>query len=199
MKATRKLPSGSFWLAIAVFALSTAGCAKYEFNIVQPTTPQPIVGTDQQTQLKIDPLNYGLQSRDGRLVMTISNPTSDDIQLLGSKSQLIDPDGITHPLLDQTIVAGSSVTQIFPPFHTQPDSPPTDVPFETSGAFASNDQPGYIQARGYEDSPSPPTPPGNTGVYNWQWNGQTDIQLTLAYSRGKNTFQHSFAFHRIKK
>jgi hypothetical protein len=33
----------------------------------------------------------------------------------------------------------------------------------------------------------------------WQWNGQTDVRITLVFARGASTFQHSFMFRRVKK
>src|SRR5687768_7678495 len=92
-----------------------AGCAKYEYDLVQPSEPAAHVGTKDWVTAPMDPLSYRLITVDSHLVMQIHNPTETPVQLLGDRSTLVDPQGESHPLKSQTIAPQSFAKLILPP------------------------------------------------------------------------------------
>src|SRR6185437_1879477 len=82
----------------ALLALSLGGCAHYEYDLVQPADLTAHVATKHDTIVHVDPLEYRLRTVDNRLVVQIFNPTDDNIQLIGPRSTVVDPQGQSHPL-----------------------------------------------------------------------------------------------------
>jgi hypothetical protein len=60
-----------------------AGCASYQYDVVQPTDHAAHVTADQPDEFALDGLQYRLIEYDGRLVMEIFNPTNAAIELTG--------------------------------------------------------------------------------------------------------------------
>jgi hypothetical protein len=169
-----------------------AGCQTYKFDILQPPVADRQIGTDQQTRVVIDPLEYRLQADEGRLVMLIYNPTSDPIQLLGGKSAVVDPDGQSHPLRDVTMASGSYVKEIFPPMRGYYGPGPS---FQIGvGGIIGNAEPSPKDAE-----PICLDVYGDSSNYFWDWQGETDVRMTLVYARGDATFSQELAFHRVKR
>src|SRR3954469_22382605 len=77
------------------------GCAKYEFDIVEPPDLARHVGRDQETVLKRDELEYRMQAVEGRLVMHVVNATDEQIELIGPESTAVDQWGQSHPFRGQ--------------------------------------------------------------------------------------------------
>jgi hypothetical protein len=166
----------------------------YRFNLVQPQIADPEIGGDDWTIVKIDPLEYRLRADEGRLVMRIYNPTSDSIELLGHKSSVVDPDGQSHPLHSQVMTPETDIAYVFPPLRDTATGGEPEV-----GIGAGNfDTPGYIAPSGYQAASPPPIAPA-ASVYDFEWEGESDVSMTLVYSRGNSTFSQTLAFHRVKR
>src|SRR5688572_31818 len=67
----------------------SGGCARYEYDIVDPPDLAQHVGKGPVT-VAAEPLEYTLRTYDNRLVMFVENPTEDPIKLLGEDSVIVD-------------------------------------------------------------------------------------------------------------
>jgi hypothetical protein len=194
---------------LAITCACLGGCAHYEFDLVQPTDLARHIGDNRQERFARDPLEYRMQSAEGRLVIKVFNPTGDTILLLGRLSSAVDPGGESHPLADQTIAPSSFVKLILPPMRPQvtPSGPSIGIGV---GAAAYDDSmgklyPSYRDAWMYSpDVDFRDDHPRYYSIYDgndpifWDWQGETEVKLTLVFRRGNDQFQHEFVFHRKK-
>lgn len=187
------------WGPIVVLLAACGGCTTYQFDILQPPTQNRRISTDGENRLVIDPLEYRLRAAQGRLVMLIFNPTGDTIELLGSKSSVVDPDGQSHPLRDRAIAGDSFIKEILPPYRPQWVEPQPSYGVGVSGMAGAADQPGYVRPRGYGSYPSGVDVYDDADAYFWDWDDQTEVRMTLVFSRSGKTFEQSLVFHRVKK
>lgn len=190
------LSSRSLLLWAALLLLS--GCAHYQYRLVEPAQyAQPI--TDKTTaRISYPPLDYMLRERDDRLMIAIANPGSLPATLVGPQSYVVDPRGLSHPLLSATIAPHSYIALALPPearpyYRPYPTVSlgfgygawwPGPGPFFGTG-FAYPVGPGY-----YAPGPEP---------YSWEWKtGQ--VRMRLFYQQGgpTNTFEHQFLFDRVR-
>lgn len=191
---------------IAFLMLFTAGgCAKYEFDIVQPAELSGHIGekADQAVLLSRPPLEYRLQAAEGRLVMKITNTLDEPLDLLGEKSYVVDPSGGSHPLRGQTLAPHSYIKLILPPMRPVYQIGPTwsfGVGVGTSyyrrpwwydpyvGGFYDPfwDQPRYLTV--YDES-------DNT---YWRWDDEGTARLHLAFRTKDRSIQQDFVFRRVK-
>jgi hypothetical protein len=129
----------------------------------------------------------------------VFNPTKDTILLLGRLSSAVDPAGQSHPLAEQTIAPASYVKLILPPMRPrlEPSGPTIGIGF---GAVGYRDETPAWAGPGYRYEPANQPrylyveDPGSA-MY-WDWEGETDVRLTLVYRRGESQFRHEFTFHR---
>lgn len=182
-------------LSVLFVSSLLAGCARYEYDLVQPADLARHVGSKSDVQLNLDPLRYHLRSKENRLVMQIYNPTQDPIRLLGEQSFVVDPEGESRPLRGRTIAPDSRIKEIFPPFRPriEPRGPTIGIGVGTRIGRASYPYSHHALSR----------QPLYFDIYDsdalyWDWNGETDARMTLTYQRGDETFQHHFIFHRRK-
>ena len=104
----------NFLLAITLLSL-TGGCARYEYDLVQPPDLAGHVGGKSWTTFRRDELEYQLRTVDNLLVALVYNLGEGTIKLSGSDSAAIDPRGESHPLQGRTIPPGSHIKLILPP------------------------------------------------------------------------------------
>jgi hypothetical protein len=179
--------------------LLLAGCDQYNFEFSRPSEDQSVLVTsNNEVRYADDPLEYRMQAADGRMVLWIYNPTQDPIDLLGNKSSVIDPDGISHPLTDALIAPQSAIKEIFPPLRPESESGSSSPVFSPISPIDPNDRPGYIPPSGYGDSAPPETSEQNPALY-WDWNGEGEIQLNLAFRQGDHDFEHHFTIKKVKQ
>jgi hypothetical protein len=189
------------WHVVTVcFLLSaSSGCAKYEYNLVKPPELARHIGTNADTVVSVDPLEYRLRSVENRLVMRIFNPTEDAIELVGPRCTVVDPGGQSHPLRSQSIAPGSFIKLIFPP--------PQPRVYDYGPTFGVGV--GYsVGAYPYRRYPYPYDPydygPRYLAVYDendalyWDWRGEGEARAVLTYRRGDKEFRHEFLFRRQK-
>ena len=107
----------SRWTACWLFILPlmALGCTQYEYELVRPDRLARHIDNQAQTTFKIAPLNYGMISKENRLVVVIQNPLAEPVQILGDRSEVVDPSGQSHPLRSQTIAPTAFVKLILPP------------------------------------------------------------------------------------
>lgn len=185
-------------LFIALLLLIATGCAKYEYDLVSPPDLRTHIGTKADAVTPVDPLVYRWRTVDNRLIVRIYNPTEDPIELLGEKSTVVAPSGESHPLRSQTIAPQSHAKLILPPRRPRVyNSGPTfgvgvgmRVDARDRGYPASHDpfddRPRYLVV--YDDGHA---------LY-WDWNGETEIRLSLVYQHGEDPIRHQFVIQRRK-
>lgn len=173
------------------------GCAKYEYDLLGPPDLRTHIGTKTDAVSEVEPLVYRWRTVDSRLVVRAFNPTADPIQLLGEKSTVVAPGGESHPLRGQTIAPQSHAKLILPPRRPRVyNRGPTfgvgvgmhvdarDRGFPNPDPL--DDQPRYLAV--YDD---------DNAIY-WEWNGETEIRLSLVYLAGEESIRHEFVIRRRK-
>jgi hypothetical protein len=181
-------------LFIAIVGLLT-GCARYEFNLVEPPDLAQHIGSKSFVMVRVDPLEYRFRAAEGRLVMLITNPTGEPVAFMGDRSAVVDAGGQSHPMPSQTIAAGSYIKLILPPYRPriEPYGPTfgfgigTRVDARPAPVFDYDDYPRYFTVYGGV----------NESMY-WEWDDEGRVKLMLAYRRGEKEFQHRFTIGRQK-
>jgi len=174
-------------LALTIIIL-LGGCAPVQFDATPEGSEQPIrVGDSQDVFFPGRPLEYRMRAVDGHLVFWIDNPTGEPAELLG-KSNVVDPEGVSHALGNQTIGAESSIKLIFPPMQEPAEEPPPN-PAEPVGPY---DRPGFIPVPDIVTGP-------DENNFNWQWDDELDIQLNLFFRQDDLRFEQHFSIRRVRK
>jgi len=187
--------------AVLLTLLAIPGCARYEYDILQPPDLARHIGTKSDIVVRQDPLEYRLRTVDNRLVMRIHNPTQDPIMLLGPQSSVVDPQGQSHPLRTQTIAPQSFIKLIFPPLRPRVERVGPSIGIGVGGTFGGRyrrhyEGVGYDQPF-YDDEPRYLAVVDDDALY-WDWRGQGQMRLTLVFDRGGQTLRHQFVIGRKK-
>jgi hypothetical protein len=184
-------------LVTSMLLFLIVGCARYEYDIVQPPELAAHIGTKTDTVTNLDPLVYKWRAVDNRLVVRIFNPTSDPIELLGEKSTVVSPDGESHPVKGQTIAPQSYAKLILPPMRP----PRVYDPGPSYGVGVGMQVDGRRRA-GYPVHDAYASQPRYLTVYDadayWDWKGETDVRMIFVYQRGEQPLRHEFTIHRKK-
>jgi len=174
------------------------GCAKYEFDLVEPADLAAHVGRDKETVIKRDELEYRMQAVDSRLLMFVVNSTDDAIELIGPESTAVDPGGQSHPFRSQSIAPHSYVKLILPPMRPYYRTGPTFgfgvgihaergcYPYGPWWYDPFWDEPMYFAV--YDE----------TDTLYWSWEGEGEARIRLTFRRGREVFHHNFVFRRKK-
>ena len=181
--------------ALLVATLCLTGCRTYHYRIVQPSSGAPPV-LDTPVAIHYEPLDYRLSRDRNRLAILITNPTSDQIVLLGNRSSVVDSKGENHPLRDRVIGPHSYTRMLVPP-----------VPFTFAYPNYWAYGPGWGWGSGwgwgwYDPWLGPWYGPGFWGPppvsyeqvltpYDWKWKSGP-ARLHLTYDRAGKTFEHNF-------
>lgn len=194
-------------LLAGLLSAPTGGCARYEYDIVEPPDVAQHVGRKTPVVVPMEPeVRYEALTASGRLVLFVINMSDQPLKLLGEDSYAVDPRGESHPLPTRTIAPGSSTKLIFPPVR------PT---FRRSGpsfgvglgvGLGSARRLGYYGAGryGYFGDPFYDDFPryyqlADDGTTYWSWSGAgTEVTVRLVYQRGDERFHHEFTFRRVK-
>jgi hypothetical protein len=184
-------------VSLMFISLLVTGCAKYEYDIVSPPDLQGHIGAKSDTTTTVDPLVYRWRTVDNRLVVRVFNPTQDPIELLGEKSTVVAPTGESHPLRGQTIAPQSHAKLILPPRRPRVyNSGPT---FGVGvGMHADGRDRGYPYYNDHLDEPRYLAVYDGDNALYWDWNGETEVRLTLVYQRNQESLRHEFVIRRRK-
>jgi len=175
-------------------ASACGGCAQIEFDATPGNGGQTVrIGDSQDVTFSGDaisrgPLQYRMRADEGHLILWIDNPTNDPVELLGDKSNVVDPEGISHPLNGGTIAPGRSAKEIFPPVV----EPPNSGPAGPAGAVNNYDRPGFITLPDTNAAMEGNDP-------NWQWDDTLDIRLNLFFQQDGHPFEQHFSVSRVRK
>ncbi len=188
MRSIRHISLISTWTALAAIL---GGCSHFEFDLTQPADLAVHIGSASPTRLSVPPMEYRLQASEGRLVMEIHNNGSDAVELLGARSTLVDPDKQSHPLVSQTIAPGSYIKLLLPPY------PPNDNDTGPRIGIGFGARYGRAGLPAMREPMTLDVSPGETNVY-WDWNGESDVKLTLVFAHADQSFSQAFTFHKRK-
>ena len=200
-------------LVIGLLALTT-GCARYEYDLVQPQEFAGHIGKGVDRAASVPPITYRMRTVDNRLVIRASNDTDEAIELLGDKSSIVDPNGQSHPLRNQSIAPHSFVKLILPPPRPQYYDPSPNAGFGVGYGFrvdAGSDAPGQLPDRTafhmhpnatepyFREPPQYITVYDESDAFYWDWKGAGEARLTLVYRRANNDEErHTFVLRRVK-
>jgi hypothetical protein len=172
-----------------LFTILLVGCAQTEFDATPAGSEQAVrVGNSQDVSFPGDPLVYRMRADEGHLVFWIDNPTNEPVELLGEKSDVTDPEGVTHHLRGRTIAPLSSIKEIFPPMMDQTESAPPS-PAEAVDPY---DRPGFIAIPDIQSG-------SQENDQTWQWDDELDIHLNLFFDQGGHQFERHFSIRRLRK
>jgi hypothetical protein len=178
----------------------SAGCTQYEYDITRPPDLAMHVGRKAETRFARDPFEYRMQSADSRLVINIENKTDDSIQLLGDRSSVVDFNGQSHPLRSQAMAPHSFIRLILPPL--RPTVRRTGTTFGIGVGTRIGDRrrlhdDGFLDSDPFDD-PMYLTVVDDDNALFWDWSGEGQIRLLLAFDRKGETFTHEFVIARVK-
>ncbi len=178
-----------FFTPLAAMVLLLTGCARYEYDLVNPPDLARHIGSKADEIVRVDPLEYRLRSYDNRLTMSIFNPTHDPITLAGDHSYVV----------TQTIAPGTYVRVILPPMRPgyYESSPSIGIGLGVGyvGGFRGR-RPYPFYDPYFYDEPRYYTYYDESDTTYWNWEGETAVKLHLVYQRAQTTFSHDFTFHR---
>lgn len=167
-------------------AAGLAGCARYDFEVLKPELLATRV-TQTASRLQTSNMVYFMQAYENRLVMQIHNKEQAPVELVGERSFVVDPHGVSHPLRSITIAPDSYAKLILPPLRprfehhgfsfgvgtqvraTEPTG--ANEAGTKAGAADSAGHPIYLDV--YED----------TDAYYWDWDGTGPIRVRLTYRK----------------
>lgn len=211
-------------LWILSLLVTGAGCTRYQYELIDPPDLAGPISGNSDLVFTTDAVEYRLRSLESRLIIRMSNLSSEPITLAGTRSAAVDPAGQSHPLLTQTIAPGSFVDLVLPP-------PPRVVeqtgpgyvygyPYGAYryGSYARPRYPAYRDrgdryrgggwySRGryayydpffYDSYPWPRT----YRVYDtsdpmyWTWEGESQVRLTLVFETAGRVIEDRFVFAR---
>lgn len=190
------------------------GCARYEFEVLEPPEFATRVGRSTETTADIrrEPLDYHMRSYEGRLVMNIFNTTEEPIELLGDESYVVDPEGESHALSRAAVIAPDAyIKLILPPLRPYYPREPrlgfgigigvSHYDFHRHRHFHRYRGPRF---RHFFDPDM--LDPARTHFsinqplsYFWDWDGEGTIRLRLVYQlENGETFNHEFVIRRVR-
>lgn len=186
-------------LLTSLFALlSLMGCAKYEYHLVSPADLRTHIGTKADAITHLDPLVYRWRTVDSRLVVRVFNRTQDPIQLLGDQSTVVAPTGESHPLRGQTIAPQSYAKLILPPRRPRVYNSGPTFGVGLGMRVDARDR-GFPHPHDpFDDGPRYLAVFDDDNAIYWEWEGQTEIRLSLVYQRNDEPLRHEFTIKRKK-
>jgi hypothetical protein len=184
-------------LSLVVLTL-VSGCARYEYQLTQPPDLAVHVGTKSDAVVARDPLEYRLRTVDNLLVMRVFNRADAPVQMLGDQSTVVDPRGQSHPLRNQGIAPQRFIKLFFPPPRPRYYQPGPTFGFGVGTVIGCR----RVQRDVLLDEPPGGAvylmSDGGDGAYYWDWDGEGEIRLDLAYQSGDRNWRDEFTIRRVK-
>jgi hypothetical protein len=189
-------------LGILFVAALMAGCARYQYAIVEPAHLARTLDK-AGTRVTYAPLEYDFAVRDDMLSLAIANPGLQPVSIVADKSYIVSPDGQSHPVGVLGSIAPRSFTaMVLPP---QPVGYRSQPRFSIGFGIGSGGYYGgpYVShGFGYHfydtiyEGPRDYYPVNPANYWTWE-TGQ--VRLRLAYEQGTtNVFTHDFVIERRK-
>jgi len=172
-------------IACLLVLLAFTGCARYEFDVVEPPELARHIGPDKWETANWGPVDYRLRTVENRLVVDVHNVTDREMRLLGDRSYVVGPDGQSHPLGGRVIGPKSFVRLILPPMlRAVPTGPRVGfgVGVGIGGGGWHRHRGGYFVGAAYDPFWDEPRYAvvfdGPEGGY-WEWPGEGEARLML--------------------
>lgn len=195
-----------FGPALLVVVVCAGGCARHEYDIVEPADVAQRIGPKTPVVVPREPaVRYEARTYADRLVLFVFNESDEPLKLLGEDSYAVDPRGESHPLPTRTVAPGSSTKLIFPP--VRPTFRQSGPAFGVGVGLGIGRRRGYYGAGGYgafgdpfyDDNFPRYYQLADDGTTYWNWPGAgTDVSVRLVYQRGDERFHHEFTFRRVR-
>lgn len=185
-------------LALSVFVTAAvfSGCAHYDFYLVEPGQNAQRI-TKQTIRVSYPPLDYRMAEVEGRLALNIDNPTTTPVNLLGHRSSVVDPRGVSRPLPQRLIAPHSFIPMLLPP---RPLMYRVYNPYPFYRPWYGGGWPYYYPWYDpffYEPLPYTYTYEIRT-PYNWDWK-EGQVRANFVYEQGGQTIEHHFVFDRRRE
>lgn len=173
--------------------LVTTGCAKYEYDILQPV--QQHISSEPPVKLDQPPVSYEMVTDDSQLVVTMHNQTDTTLTLRPEKSYVIDKKGASRAVRGMAIAPKSYIKMTFPP----PRPYVADDGPRVGFGFGAYDGGGMATGVGVgSGGGGGPVQNLDENVY-WEWDGVGQVRFHFVFSDDKNLFEHDFVIDRVKK
>lgn len=208
-------------ISLSLLLASLVGCTKYDFIILDPPELSQTIGRDEDVVFSSPSVEYRMRAAGDRLVIQILNAGETPIRLDAARSVVVAPNGETHPITGQTIAAGGTIKLILPPYRPVTSDEVYNYGFGYGYGYRGEMYPEH--RRNWDDRgdryrhgpyrprfradyfhsgfyfPAPPyvTFDDASPIY-WDWLGETQIQLTLAYDRDGAMSEDRFVIQRQK-
>lgn len=160
-------------IAIVILLIGLGGCARYDYQVIKPDTLSSRI-TQTASRLQTPNMVYLMQAYENRLVMQLHNKEATPVELLGEKSFVVDPAGVSHPLRSLTIAPDSYAKLVLPPLRPRFDDHRFN--FGVSSQVSHLDSPRAIQPV-YLDVYA------DTDAFYWDWDGESPIRMRLTYRK----------------
>ena len=182
------------WTVIAALICCVpAGCAKYQYTILEPTTLTQSVPRKGEVEINRGAVAYDFEDLGDSLGVKIENRSNDPILLVGERSYVVDPDGATNALRSSTIAPRSYIAFTLPPAYVayRPD-------WDSGWGFGARSY-GFVGS-GF-GSTWVEYPLGYYGGYRtftpWEWDGG-EVRLHLTFDRAGEPIEHEFLIRRVR-
>jgi hypothetical protein len=182
--------------SVLILVVLATGCARYEFDLVEPPDLAAHIGRDKETIVKRDELEYRMLAVENRLLMHVVNPTDDAIELIGPESTAVDPAGQSHPFRSQSIAPHSYVKLILPPMRPYYRTGPSFGIGVGIHAYRGRYPYGAGFYDPFWDEPRYLAVVDETDTLYWNWEDEGEARVRLTFRRGREEFHHNFVFKR---
>ena len=199
----------AFILLPSAFILLFTGCARYEYDVLEPTDLAGHVGTKSWLGLRRQgDIEYRLRTADDRLVMLVYNRGDATVKLLGDDSALVDPRGESRPLAGATLPPGSHVKRVFPPPPPRVERYGPSIGIGVGAGYGGHGHYGHGfhgPAHRFGSDFYDPVEPRYYTVYDpndrtyFDWAAGTSARFLLTFQReGAEDVRHTFLIRRTK-
>lgn len=164
-------------IAIVLLLVGLGGCARYDFQVLKPDALSTRI-TETASRVQTPNMVYLMQAYEGRLVMQLHNKEATPAELLGEKSFVVDPAGVSHPLRSLTIAPDSYAKLVLPPLRPRFDDHRFNFGVSSQASHLDRScaiQPVYLDV--YAD----------TDAFYWDWDGNSPIRMLLTYRKAGGT------------
>jgi hypothetical protein len=180
-----------------LLVLFLTGCARYEYQLVEPAQFTGHIGSQADYVATLDPLEYRFRSVSNHLVIQIFNPTEETIQLRGSESYVVDLNGQSHPLRSLSIAPHSYGKVIVPPPRPVVQETGPTIGFGVGTSIGMRDDRRALDRDEFVDRPRYLAVYDEEDSYYWDISGEGALRMRLTYQRKEKAFSDDFLIRRV--
>lgn len=184
---------------VVVVVAGLAGCARYEYDVIKPVISPGRVGEKDDVVIDGEVVRYRIRTVDGRLVVRVFNSGTENVELVGVRSTVVDPTGQSRAIRSQLIPPGAFAKLILPPVRPEFVSDGGVRLGTSSGGDGGGYGPGAGQGEfGYGVEPDRPREfrLRDGGEVYWDWKGETEARVILLLKVGGREVGQELIFGR---